>query len=432
MVIETKEQYSALLKSVQNKDVDIVVIGDDHRNHPVESGVVMASLRVDSEIYDVVFNHSESFSELSIADMTGVKRFWVDAAKSFYHLTGFENVYDVRLMNWANESFFADPSPSNVFDFVYSHSPRRGNEIVPLVKVLEYSRDRLMYIDKMKQDLSVTKHALRYNKAAITLAKVEQAGMKLRGSSFDSVFKNGYGYSNYNMFTSTGRPSNTFSGINFGALNKTDGTRKNILSRFDNGMLVEFDYDAYHLRLLGDILDFKFPIDKSLHQYFADEVYHTSYDEAKEKTFQILYGNYPIDEEKNPFFYGVDRLAHAIQDYFSQNKCFKSHIYNKPFSMENVIDVNKNKLLNYYIQSYETERNLGVIKEVQDYLQEKNTKMILYTYDSFLFDFDINEGLNTIKDLKNIVESKKFPVRIGAGTDYDSLTNITEKLHESK
>ena len=100
--------------------------------------------------------------------------------------------------------------------------------------------------------------------------------------------------------------------------------------------------------------------------------------------------------------------------------------------MENVIDVNKNKLLNYYIQSYETERNLGVIKEVQDYLQEKNTKMILYTYDSFLFDFDINEGLNTIKDLKNIVESKKFPTRIGAGTDYDSLTDITEKLYESK
>ena len=100
--------------------------------------------------------------------------------------------------------------------------------------------------------------------------------------------------------------------------------------------------------------------------------------------------------------------------------------------MENVIDVNKNKLLNYYIQSYETERNLGVIKEVQDYLQEKNTKMILYTYDSFLFDFDINEGLNTIKDLKNIVESKKFPTRIGAGTDYDSLIDITEKLHESK
>ena len=236
MVIETKEQYSALLKSVQNKDVDIVVIGDDHRNHPVESGVVMASLKVDSKIYDIVFNHSESFSELSMDDLTGVKRFWVDASKNFYHLTGFETNYDVRLMNWANESFFDDPSPSNVFDFIYSHSPRRGNEIVPLVKVLEYSRDRLMYIDKMKQDLSITKHALRYNTAAIALAKIECAGMKLRGDVFDTIFKNGYGYSNYNMFTSTGRPSNTFRGINFGALNKTDGTRRNILSRFDSGI----------------------------------------------------------------------------------------------------------------------------------------------------------------------------------------------------
>ena len=75
MVIETKEQYSALLKSVQNKDVDIVVIGDDYRNHPVESGVVMASLRVDSKIYDVVFNHSESFSELLPAPPNNIFRF---------------------------------------------------------------------------------------------------------------------------------------------------------------------------------------------------------------------------------------------------------------------------------------------------------------------------------------------------------------------
>ncbi len=121
-------------------------------------------------------------------------------------------------------------------------------------------------------------------------------------------------------------------------------------------------------------------------------------------------------------------MAHAIQDEFSKHKCFKSHIYKKPFGMGNVNDVNKNKLLNYFTQSYETERNMEVIGKIQYYLREKTTKMILYTYDSFLFDFNIEERLDIIKDLKAISEEDSFPVRIKAGTDYDSLKDITERL----
>ena len=45
--------------------------------------------------------------------------------------------------------------------------------------------------------------------------------------------------------------------------------------------------------------------------------------------------------------------------------------------MGNVNDVNKNKLLNYFTQSYETERNMEVIGKIQYYLKEKTTKMIL-------------------------------------------------------
>ena len=40
--------------------------------------------------------------------------------------------------------------------------------------------------------------------------------------------QDGMFYSEYNLFTSTGRPSNRFGGINFAALNKKDGSRETV------------------------------------------------------------------------------------------------------------------------------------------------------------------------------------------------------------
>ena len=92
-------------------------------------------------------------------------------------------------------------------------------------------------------------------------------------------------FSEYNPYTSTGRPSNRFGGINFAALNKSDGSRAKFISRFGSkGKLVEFDYDAYHLRLIADKVGYKFS-DASVHQHFAD-LFDITYQEAKVLSFQ--------------------------------------------------------------------------------------------------------------------------------------------------
>ena len=122
-------------------------------------------------------------------------------------------------------------------------------------------------------------------------------------------------YTQYNNFTSTGRPSNRFGGLNFAALNKTDGSRKPYISRFGSkGKLVEFDYDAYHLRLIGEVVGYEFPL-TSVHQYFAD-IFKVSYEEAKVNSFRLLYGEIPWDIAKNVEFFGkvkefVDKLRRA-------------------------------------------------------------------------------------------------------------------------
>ena len=42
------------------------------------------------------------------------------------------------------------------------------------------------------------------------------------------------------------------------ALNKEDGTREKYISRFKNGSIIECDFDAYHLRLMAKVVDYKF------------------------------------------------------------------------------------------------------------------------------------------------------------------------------
>ena len=256
--------------------------------------------------------------------------------------------------------------------------------------------------------------------------------MKIIPNSFGTVFRNGYGYPNYNMYTATGRPSNTFRGVNFGALNKNDNTRNNIVTRFEKGMLVEFDYDAYHLRLLAEMLNFDVPFDKSLHQHLADTVYKTTYEESKKVSWQILYGNVSVTEKENPFFYTIEKMSDALWRIFNSNKSFKSHIYRRQFVSDQISDPNKNKVLNYFIQSYETENNIETIKKINKYLEKRSTRMMLYTYDSFLFDLDRTEGFKTVLQIKEILEDGKYPVKVKAGLDYGSMQDITERINEYK
>ena len=98
------------------------------------------------------------------------------------------------------------------------------------------------------------------------------------------------------------------------------------MTRFDKGMLVEFDYDAFHLRLLAKLLKYDVPTDISLHQYFADNIYNSSYDDAKKISWQILYGGIKVDKNDNPFFYKIEEMAASLYNHFKIHKQFKTHI----------------------------------------------------------------------------------------------------------
>lgn len=427
MVIESRQQYSDLISKLSNKNVFATAVSDDFRYHPAECDPIVISIKFNDEIYNIIIDHTESeSSDIDVKELSKIKRFFVDDVKEFMHLTKLKNCYDCNLLSYFNGEKLQKPALPHIFEHLGTSKKQGINKVIPLTKVIEYSEAKLKTI---KKPINITKPYLKYNNSLKVFTGLESSGLKITMGPFKRVFKNGYAYSNFNILTTTGRPSNTFRGINLGALNKNDDTRNQIVTRHNQGMLVEFDYDAYHLRLLAKILKYDVPSDVSLHQYFADTIYKSSYDEAKRISWQILYGNVKVTEKENPFFYKVDKMSDALWSYFKKHKHFKSHIYRRQFASSNVPDANKNKVLNYFIQSYETEQNIETIRKIQDFLKSRSTNMILYTYDSFLFDLDRTEGLEVILRLKKILNAGSFPVKVKAGLNYGEMQDITERIN---
>jgi DNA polymerase I-like protein with 3'-5' exonuclease and polymerase domains len=246
-----------------------------------------------------------------------------------------------------------------------------------------------------------------------TLTKIEQAGLWTTDNQFV--------YSDYNIYTSTGRPSNAFGGINFAALNKNDGTREKFVSRFgENGTLVQFDYEAFHLRLAADLVGYQLP-DSSVHTFLAqqyygtDEVTEEQYEESKARTFGLMYG-YSDDTGGVEFFQKLKEYSSDLWEKYRQNGFVLSGTGRKVM----VVDPTSNKVFNYMMQLTETEEAIARVSNVCKYLESFTSKVILYTYDAILLDVP-NDELDIMENVADILSKGGYPVRQYRGTNYDNL-----------
>jgi hypothetical protein len=103
-------------------------------------------------------------------------------------------------------------------------------------------------------------------------------------------------------------------------------------------------------------------------------------------------------------------------DTYQYGKCYETE--NRIFIPD--ADMTQAKLFNYIVQSKETSTNIGLLEKVLDYLKDKKTKIVLYTYDAFLFDYSKEDG-DILQDIVNILE---YPVTIKQGNTYHGLTKI--------
>jgi hypothetical protein len=291
------------------------------------------------------------------------------------------------------------------------------NKIIPIVKHYEICEQIYNDLKPNIENINTPYSEFFNSKVTLVFNAIERSGIHINKSEFETHFypiENDFVYTQYNLKTTTTRPSNKFNGVNYAALNKENGCRKSFIPRNDS--FVEIDISAFHPNLVAKLVDYSFPTNE-IHEHFA-ELYKVDYAKAKELTFKQLYGGV-FEQYKNlEFFKRVNSLVKENWKQFNENGYITVPISDYKIEKNNVGEMNPQKLFNYLLQGYETAQNILILWDMMRILIGKNTKLVLYTYDSFLLDWDEREQ-NEMLEIQNIFKKYKLNTKEKTGYDYD-------------
>jgi DNA polymerase I-like protein with 3'-5' exonuclease and polymerase domains len=157
-------------------------------------------------------------------------------------------------------------------------------------------------------------------------------------------------------------------------------------------------------------------------------MYGVPYNDSKAITFRQLYGGVQEEYLHIPLFSKVSHKIDKMWMEFNRRGYVETPLGRK-LSKSNLRDMNANKLFNYMLQATETELNMKILSKVMEYLKEKQSKMVLYTYDSYLLDVHPSEN-ELLKNLKILIEGNGFPTKIEIGDRYSEMKSIDLEITE--
>ena len=412
-LIEDQQKIETLCR-IKHPVAYVEVIPTSHNLHPVENDICAVYIRPkdDSKGYIIPINHSETINstiEDCLKVLNSIENIYVRDKKEFLHYFCLKHYYQ------------PSPSPNTYIPqlttahtHIYNKYPNSTNlnTIVPIVKHYEVYEQNFANFNSIRINPF-------YNKAALVFNQLERAGIKVDQTKFEQYYDrevNEFIYTQYNLNTLTTRPSNTFNNLNFSALNKDNGERECFIPR--NDVFIEMDISAYHPTLLANLLQYDFG-DNDIHMAFA-QMYGVDYAKAKEITFKQLYGGIWKEYRDLEFFKKVQAYVDDLWDTFNYGGYIECPISNHKFIKSEIEEMNPQKLLNYVLQNLETANNVLILWDIFKILRGKNTKLVLYVYDSFLFDVDENET-EVIEQILETFKTKQLQVKIKTGNNYNNL-----------
>lgn len=448
-VIETVTEFESFLNS--NKAYDWIVVPIYCNGHkPVYadsiSVIFIYVLQKDIEVI-LILNHTEGLAMPAsiLTQFPDTNRIFIYGKKRFLHFLKSSNLIDIDLLEYfLRNQPMDDDFETSAHEFFTSKFERFNNLncIIPVVKHVEKCQKIVSRFLQIYDRVQIDESFNYYNNLVLdSLFELERVGLRIHDEVLQINFPNTavydhFIYSEYNIYTTTGRPSNRFGGINFAALNKENGSRGSFISRFGtNGFLISFDYDAYHLRLLADLIDYQFPSDISVHEYLGkiyfdkEKLTEAEYLESKAISFRQLYGGIGHEYLTIDFFEKVHEYTQLLWKQYNDQGFIDTPLFSRKLFQSFFTGMNAAKLLNYLLQTYETERNMAVIHNILQRTQSFSSKLILYTYDSFLFDFNTTDGKEFIEIVKEeLQQNGKFPIKIEIGPDYNRMTTVKRSI----
>lgn len=419
-LIEDKSTLLSFIKG--SKKIKLLVpVWSSHKAHPFATRISFLYYRTEGEDGIINLNHIDAKKLVKIELNKLFDNDTIVLDSRYISNLGFD-------FEWLYFEEYGKPFIFNEFaDGVYRGYRRdftELNDCVPLMKWYE--------LLKTLPDLNLkTDTNRKYSSAIRTLGRLEGAGVKVDREKFIDSFsfdpqllkKDNIVFTQYNPYTITGRPSNRHGGVNYSALNKSDGSRAAFVSRFPNGTLLQFDYESYHIRLIAGLIGYKLPTDISAHQYFAD-IYGTDYETAKGITFRYLYGGLDEVARGVPFFRKVEEYTQSVHRGFVISGRLTTPLFKREIHFGRIEGATEQKVFNYLLQALETEVNYMKMGQLWDALGGRLSRPILYTYDALLFDVHPIERGEVIRIVKDVMETGGFPVRVYEGKNYDHLELI--------
>ena len=429
-IVESQDQIDRL-KGYANQGAYVEVISSNDNFHPILTYTVAVYIRpLDSiEGFIIPINHTEGLNVDKERVYELLKQFKTlytyDKKQLLYHfvLTG---VIDISLLNTMINFDRKDlPKTNSTYNWFYNRMSEYKdlNAIIPIVKLYEKCEDNYKHLDCILQ-YEIPNGFEFYNKTATTVFfMIERAGLRIVYQPFLELFKpnnpvfsiqDNIVYTSYNLNNITSRPTNAFNSVNFAAIPKAPEYRKAIIPQ--NDYFVEFDFDGYHLRLLCEQIGYELTEESAHIQlarlYFGkDEISEEEYAKAKQTNFHAIYGKIPPEFAFLEIFEKIQNYINSLWKQFNEQGYVEDPISGKRFTKQ-LPDMHPQKLMNYMMQSLETSRNILILKDVLMFLQNKKTKIALYTYDAIVFDFKKEDGKQVLEDLQKILEQgKKYPVK---------------------
>tara|TARA_R110001583_G_scaffold3293_7_gene21290 strand:- start:2521 stop:3822 length:1302 start_codon:yes stop_codon:yes gene_type:complete len=427
-VIETSQDFSDFARNCKESNIIVIPIPADHTVHSEEyiiTGIYISTLN-NMQNYYISVNHSESIKNFTLEEIIGVidtpNKKYVHDIKEIPSILQLKNIECCNSLSYFYYGKKIEHTYTPAHNKLYSiyWNRKNINTIIPIYKHIEYCQELEKKMLAIISNKSISsKGYIQLKNYLKNLKRIESVGLYTSDKNLE--------HCNYNPYTLTGRPSNTFNKVNYAALNKTDGTRNRYISRFNKGGILELDYDAHHLRIISDIIGYKLP-ETSIHEYLGkqyfgkDKLSKKEYNESKEISFRILYGGIPKEFLSIPFFNKVNDFIFKFWEEWQLKNYYETYLYKRKVHESVIGEMSPQKLFNYYIQSAETELNSQAMERVFKVLDGFTSKFILYTYDSFTFDFNLEDEKSLILQIKNAM---KYPTRISFGSNYGDLKDVS-------
>lgn len=420
-IIETSEQLNEFFEIGYEKVFAEPILFNDHV-HPALNHISLLYIKPlnNDKGYILCLNHTEAL-KLNKTPITNLlasfREIYVRDRKSFIYFFPLKNLIDISFYT----PEFAEPTTSAHEFFYQKHGDKENiNTIIPLVK--HYERCELIY-DKIK-NYCLTDNIKFNNKATSVFFAIERNGIKLNKKQFDKYFElnhehfniqNDTIYTQYNLYTTTGRPSNSFNSVNFAALAKDNGCRRSFIPK--NDIFVEIDISAYHPTLAAQLIGYDFG-DETPYEYFAREA-GIEVSEAKILMFRQLYGGVYNEYKYIDYFQLIEEHVNKLWLEYTTNGFIICPISGHKLTTD-IKDINPQKLFNYTLQNLETSTNVCIVWDIIKLLKNKTTKIVLYTYDSILLDYCDED--NILESIKEVFKKYNLRTKMTKGVNYDKMT----------